>query len=311
MKLRGSVIFVCVLLAAGAALYAWKNLDAPRTPLKIATWNLQWLVDGATARDARIACRQVEAGALPCDVVRELSRDSADVARLARYVRALDADVIAFQEVQNARIARRVFRGYLICINPGPGLQQVGFALKPGLARDCGHPLTTLTAGGSGRAGRVLVIHPRGFAPVTLLTVHLKSGCAREPLDTASQSCGLLAAQAHALGRWIAERAASSTPFIVLGDFNRGGLPEAGDPFWGLLDPTTFHAAAASLRYANCSWGAPYGEFIDHILVSRNLLFRLATPAFAQQTYRAKDAARYLLSDHCPISVSLNQVIDL
>jgi endonuclease/exonuclease/phosphatase family metal-dependent hydrolase len=190
-------------------------------------------------------------------------------------------------------------------------VQHVGFALKPELAQDCGHPLTTLTAGGRGRAGRVLVIHPHGMAPLTLLTVHLKSGCAREPLDIASEACELLSAQTHALGRWITERAAHGTPFIVLGDFNRGGLPTGEDPFWKLLRPTTFHAAAESLRYANCSWGAPYREFIDHILVSRNLSSRLATPPFGQQTYRVRDAARYLLSDHCPITVYLNSVIDL
>jgi endonuclease/exonuclease/phosphatase family metal-dependent hydrolase len=258
-----------------------------------------------------MTCRQSQESALPCDVARELSRDSADLARLARYVRELDADVIAFQEVQNARIARRVFRGYSICINTGPGLQHVGFAFRPGLVSDCGHPLTTLTAGGRGRAGRELVIHPRGLAPVTLLTVHLKSGCAREPLDTAGEACELLAAQSRALGRWITERGAQGTPFIVLGDFNRGGLPAGTDPFWELLSPTTFHAAAESLRYANCSWGAPYREFIDHILVSRKLSLRLANPSFGQQTYRARDAARYLLSDHCPIKVYLNLGIDL
>ncbi len=311
MKLRGLVIVLGVVLTVGGGLFVRDAGKAPRTVLTIATWNLQWLIDGPTARDARIACRQMQVSALPCDVARELSRDSADLARLASYVRKLDADVIAFQEVENARIASRVFRGYRICINAGPGLQHVGFALKPELAQDCGQPLTTLTAGGRGREGRALVIWPRGLPPITLLTVHLKSGCAREPLDATSAACELLAAQSHALGQWIIERAAGSTPFIVLGDFNRGGLPAGEDPFWELLRPTTFHAAADSLRYANCSWGAPYHEFIDHILVSRNLSSRLATPSFGQQTYRARDAARYLLSDHCPINVYLNSVIDL
>jgi len=311
MRFRGLVIFICLMLTMGAGLFAWQGRKAPRASLTIATWNLQWLVDGPTARAARIACRQAQHSVLPCDVARELSRDSADLARLASYVRKLDADVIAFQEVENAHIARRVFRGYRICINTGPGLQQVGFAFKPGLAKDCGQPLATLTAGGRGRAGRVLVIHQRGFDPVTLLTVHLKSGCARDPFDATSEACELLAAQSHALGQWITARAASNTPFIVLGDFNRGGLPQVDDPFWGPLDPTTFTAAAESLRYTNCSWGAPYREFIDHILVSRSLRSRLATPSFGQQTYRARDAARYLLSDHCPIKVYLNSVIDL
>ncbi len=97
----------------------------------------------------------------------------------------------------------------------------------------------------------------------------------------------------------------------MLGDFNRGGSPDAGDPFWSLLKPAAFHAAADSLRYANCIWGAPYRDFIDHILVSRPLQSRLATPSYSQQTYRARDAARYLLSDHCPINVYLKTFADL
>jgi endonuclease/exonuclease/phosphatase family metal-dependent hydrolase len=311
MKVPGFVIVACAALAAGVGFIAWQARPAPRGSLAIATWNLQWLVDGPTARDARLACRQLQASVLPCDVARELSRDSADLARLAGYARRLDADVIAFQEVENARIARRVFRGYAICIDTRPGLQHVGFALKPGLAKDCGKPLESLTVGGQGRAGRELRIHPRGYGPVTLLVVHLKSGCARDPLDTASEACELLAAQSHALGQWIAERAAGNTPFIVLGDFNRGGMPDGDDPFWTVLHPATFRAAAGSLRYANCSWGAPYREFIDHILVSEDLQSRLATPSYSQQTYRARDAARYLLSDHCPISVYLKSFPDL
>ena len=79
--------------------------------LRIATWNMEWLVDGGTARAARIACRDGRPAPLPCDVVRELARDSADLARLANYARHLDADVIAFQEVQNEAIAARVAGG--------------------------------------------------------------------------------------------------------------------------------------------------------------------------------------------------------
>ncbi len=282
--------------------------SGPAAPLslRLATWNLEWLVDGNTARAARIACRDGQPSALPCDVARELSRDSADLARLARYARELDADVIAFQEVQNTAIAQRVFRGYRICMNAGHGLQQVGFALRPGLAHDCGHALTTLVVGDQGRAGLQLTISPPGSGDIELLAVHLKSGCAREPVESASEACVLLAAQARALGQWIAAHASSNSRFIVLGDFNRGGPPDIADQFWSWLGPRNFQSSDNTLPFRNCAWGAPYREFIDHILVSQNLVNSLAADPFHQLRYRPADAARYRLSDHCPVGVSLN-----
>ncbi len=140
-------------------------------------------------------------------------------------------------------------------MNAGRGLQQVGFALRPGLTRDCGHALDTLMVGGQGRAGLQLTISLPGFGNIELLAVHLKSGCARESVATASEACVLLAAQAQALGRWIAARASRKDRFIVLGDFNRGGPPNLTDHFWRWLDPANFQTSSAALPFSNCVWG--------------------------------------------------------
>jgi hypothetical protein len=72
------------------------------------------------------------------------------------------------------------------------------------------------------------------------------------------------------------------------------------------LNPRAFLASASVLPFANCTWGAPYREFIDHILVSRTLVPRLAGPPFDQLRFAPRDAAHYQLSDHCPIRISLN-----
>jgi len=288
-----------VLVARGAAP------SAPR-PLRIATWNLEWLLDPATAQAARAACRDGLASRLPCDVAAQLARDSADLAHLAAYARALDADVIAFQEVENEAIARRVFRGYRICLRGGAGLQQVGFAIRASLQAECGAPLATLALGGQARAGQQLHLAVPGAGTIDLLAVHLKSGCAHEALPGNSDACRLLAAQARVLGEWIAAQAARQGRFVVLGDFNRGGTPDHADGFWEWLQPASFQASSSVLRFANCSWGAPYREFIDHILISNALLSRLPSSPYRQQVFRSSDAAHYLLSDHCPLMVSLN-----
>lgn len=304
MARRHIIWCACTLLLALPATWRIARGNAPEQ-LVIATWNLEWLVEPRTAQAARIACRDAGRSELPCDVALGKARDSADLGRLAAHARRLDADVVAFQEVENAGIAQRVFGGYDICMATGRGVQHVGFAVRRGLAHHCGPEVASLTAGGRGRAGMSITLLPAGAPAIELLSVHLKSGCAHDPLDSGASACRLLAAQAAALGKWIAWRATSGIPFIVLGDFNRAGQRTPEDPFWGQLEPASFLAAADSLPFGNCAFGAPYSTFIDHILVSRALESRLAADAFGQLPFRARDAARYRLSDHCPVRVSL------
>jgi endonuclease/exonuclease/phosphatase family metal-dependent hydrolase len=264
------------------------------------------LVAPETARAARIACHNGSASPLPCDVARTLARDSADLARLAALVRRLDADVIAFQEVESAPIARRVFRGYAICIAPGAGVQHVGFAVRPGIAFRCGDPLSGIAASDRARAGQPLTLLPSSGPAIELLAVHLKSGCSRDPLHSSSAACLLLARQARALGEWIDARARAGDSFIVLGDLNRAGAPHGADEFWSLLHRHHFEAAATRLPFRNCVFGAPYTQFIDHILVSHSLLPSLAAPGFEQLRLGNHEATHYRLSDHCPVSVLLS-----
>lgn len=302
-------LIVSLLLALTLGLCLWavaRGGDGGERTLHIATWNMQWLVAPETARLARIACRDGAAAALPCDVARSLARDSADFARLAALVRRLDADVIAFQEVESAQVARRVFRGYEICIAPGSGAQHAGFAVRSGIAFRCGEPLESIAAGDRGRAGQPLTLLPTGQPAIELLAVHLKSGCSSDSLQSSGTACMLLARQARALGDWINERASAGDEFIVLGDLNRAGAPTPDDEFWSLLNPHHFEAAAARLPFRNCVFGAPYGAFIDHILVSQVLMPRLHTPAFQQMRFEPREAMQYRLSDHCPVSVMLS-----
>jgi endonuclease/exonuclease/phosphatase family metal-dependent hydrolase len=298
---------MCVWLCmAGLAPAAATPAD-----LVIASWNMEWLVSQETAHASRLACDAGRAAPLPCDVARDLSRDSADLARLASYVRRLDADVIAFQEVENAPAARRVFRGYEICISTGRGVQHTGFAVRRNLAFRCEPPLQSLALGERQRAGARLTLFPGTTRQIELLSVHLKSGCSRDALDSASASCQTLASQSAALGKWMRQRGTSGSHSMVLGDFNRVG-PDAGDPFWESLaaeSPATdaWVNAASGVAFSNCYRGQPFRQFIDHILISRALAPRFVRGSFRHRGFRSVDAYRYRLSDHCPISVSLRR----
>ena len=278
--------------------------------LTVASWNLEWLVAPDTAHAGRLACDAGRRSPLPCDVARELARDSADVARLAHYARRLDADVIALQEVENAEAVRRVFRGYELCISRGPGVQHTGFAIRPRLAHRCNPALVTLATGDRQRAGAHLTLHPGTPRQIELLAVHLKSGCSRDPLDTGSAACRTLVTQATALAAWMRQRAADGVRTIVLGDFNRVG-PDPDDAFWrqlqvGTARKSAFWNVSAGTPFSNCYRGQPFTQFIDHILVSRDLAGKIVRNSFRHHGYRSLDAFRYRLSDHCPISVSLD-----
>lgn len=270
---------------------------SPPVGLKIATWNLEHLAeDGAT-------------GCKP--------RTDADYAALRSYADRLDADVIAFEEVQSAKAAARVFdpAKYTIVIEARLGdggrlecrgllgrylnRQAVGFAIRKGLAFKRYADLTDLQLGDPNlRSGVDILVRPKGRAPIRMLAVHLKSGCAS---GASGQACPSLLAQAPVLERWIDARAVEDARFAVLGDFNRR-LAQGGDAVWADLDDG--QPAFADLTLAAGSQGPRcdprFKDFIDHIVLDRRAAGDLA--GFEELTY---DDGGERPSDHCPIAARL------
>jgi len=279
-------------------------------PLRLATWNMEWLLTPETEQAARLACRAGHRTALPCDVALEQARDSADLAQLARHARLVGADVFAFQEVESVSIAQRVFKGYDICIAPGRGVQHVGFAVRRSLAHRCGQPVESLSLGGTQRPGLIVTLQPDSPARIELLAVHLKSGCADDDLATPSTACSILARQAGALHQWLAAQTARQSRFIVLGDFNRSNRGPQPDAFWRMLSgeeggEAPYVHADAGVAYRNCYVGAPFSRAIDHLLVARTLQKAMIAGSYRRFGYGNLEAIRYRLSDHCPVRISL------
>src|SRR3954452_4124455 len=88
------------------------------TELKILTWNLNWLTNRGVG--------------LPADV---RPRRQEDFDKLRAYAMELDADVIAFQEVDYVETARRVFpaAAWSIHMSRDRVRQRVGFAVRRGI----------------------------------------------------------------------------------------------------------------------------------------------------------------------------------
>jgi endonuclease/exonuclease/phosphatase family metal-dependent hydrolase len=295
---------VLKLLTATAALAACTqgplkaDGQSVREPLSIATWNLEHLAEANGS-----GCRP---------------RSDDDYAALSSYAASLDADVIAFQEVENAAAAQRVFDPavYSIVIeqrtgtpnskppcNGAPQLhlnrQATGFAIRKELKIERHPDFTALQDGDPNlRSGVDVTVTPPDGTPIRLLSVHLKSGCAR---GDKGASCETLRRQADVLEGWIEARAKGAERFTILGDFNRR-LALPSDGVWAVLDgppgPTDLTLAAGETR-PHCD--ARYTSFIDHIVLDP----RAARPNFKfnEITYGAGEH----LSDHCAVSVTLDR----
>jgi endonuclease/exonuclease/phosphatase family metal-dependent hydrolase len=305
MNVSRKYLLLAVLILSLVAATILPSRAGRKNMVTIATWNLEWLVSPPTAHAGRLDCRSGRRASLPCDVAEEGARDSADLARLATYARRLDADIVAFQEVENEAIARKVFGGYRICMADGGGVQHVGFAIRPGVLHRCGPAEESLSVEGRTRKAMTMQLLPERGNPIELLVVHLKSGCSRDPLDSAIAACRLLAQQAQHLGEWIAQRDSSKVDFIVLGDFNRVPPDSPGDAFWENVQTAASELVAGRLPFRNCFVGQPFSAFIDHLLLSSNLIPRIVPGTLRHSGYEAADAVRYHLSDHCPVSISL------
>ncbi|MGB8692536.1 MAG: endonuclease/exonuclease/phosphatase family protein [Steroidobacteraceae bacterium] len=322
MLCRLWLLLAAALAVAPPAAPARSSIDAPRSTLKLATWNLEWLLTPAGFNALKNRCtpagdpQRHRQRSIPCDVAANLERSATDVAAMARYARQLDADVIAVQEADGVEAARQVFPGYEFCFTGGPAVQNTGFAIRRGLPFRCGADLTALSLGDSVRRGATLVLYPGTRRELHLLGVHLKSGCARAQLDTREHSCERLARQAPALHDWLAGAARAGNRYVVLGDFNRDLLAESAlsnhAPPGGLWEQLqeggsdlVFNTAQGQ-PFHNCHIGQPHTGYIDYILPGNALKAQLIAGSFERLTYSAGDAWRLKLSDHCPVAIKLS-----
>lgn len=278
--------FVAVAVFAAGCVAARQEA----APLRLAAWNIEHLAETDNS------------GCKP--------RVEADYARLRAYVDELDADVIAFQEVESAAAAARVFDPgrYQIIIEerqgsgarlecrglPGQFLnrQATGFAIRHGIAFERHADFIALQLGDANLRSAVdITLRPSGQEPVRLLSVHLKSGCAA---GESAEACAVLREQIQLLEGWIDARDAGGR-FAVLGDFNRR-LSLAEDSLWADLndgDPQPLRLASG-LQGPQCD--PRFRTFIDYIVTAD-----LGSPwAFREWLFDGEN-----LSDHCAVSVDI------
>jgi endonuclease/exonuclease/phosphatase family metal-dependent hydrolase len=151
------------------------------------------------------------------------------------------------------------------------------------------------------------------------MSVHLKSGCPGGPLTAPGRNCELLSKQVAPLEAWIEGEARAGHRFGLLGDFNRRFSIEKGparDPEGRQLnvykeiddgDPpaSKLTLVTTQARFKPCTTGSEYTEFIDQILIGRDLSKDILQKSFVRVVFNDQDAKTHWLSDHCPVGIEL------
>lgn len=262
------------------------SASAERISFGLASWNMQFLDLPGRGPDKRMA---------------------ADYAALARYVKQLDAQVIAVQEVASVEALALVFpRGeYAYHLAQVGGAQRSGFVYKRRL-KPVLHPDLRALSLEDLRAGADLAFNIGG-REVRMLSLHLKAYCVTGALTRDDPACRKLRAQVPVVESWIDARAREGVPFVVVGDFNRA-LAEPHDPLFSDLDDQdpaglVLSQAGPHLRSGCSSKPRPA---VDHVLLGGVAGF-LQPSKFAELPYSEEDRrAGRKLSDHCPIRVTLS-----
>jgi endonuclease/exonuclease/phosphatase family metal-dependent hydrolase len=309
------------LAAACLGLVAASGTSAAER-LSLATWNLEWLMTPATFDSLAASCTRAEHRArgdersIPCDLVPKARWSEADLARLRTFASALDADVVALQEVDGRDAADEVFPGRGFCFTRRRHVQNVGFAIRRGIPFRCNRDYRALGLPENDvRWGADVTLWPGTARAIRLLAVHLKSACHRDPLTEARPDCRTLQRQVPVLEEWIDRRARDGESFAVVGDFNRrfdrerkaprdaNGATVAlwpelddGDPAGAdLLDPGGDHGAVG------CGNGHGARMPIDYFVLGERLARRLVPGSYRVQDY--PPGGRW--PDHCVLAIEL------
>jgi 5'-nucleotidase (lipoprotein e(P4) family) len=300
----------------------WRG-DARR--VRIATWNVEYLITPQTHLALRDNCAErggmVEGDdrTLPCAITKREPRNAADFESLRKYAAELRADIVALQEVDGPDAAAQVFPGYDYCFSTRAHTQKNGFAIRRGLPHRCEPEYEALSVGNAVRRGVVVTFFPGTHNEFRLMSVHLKSGCPAGPLTAPGRNCDLLTRQVAPLEAWIEAEANAGHRFGILGDFNRRFVLEKGpardsegrvqnlyaeindgEPAASKLTDIT-----AKAPFRSCTSDSEYREYIDTILLGRDLAKSVLKKSFVRVVFNDQDAKQRWLSDHCPVGIEL------
>ena len=289
----------CVLVGLFAAACFAFAAPAGALGLRVAAWNLEHLDDTNGA-----GC---------------VGREDGDYTVLRERIDALGVEIIAFQEVENAAAAQRVFdpERWSVEVSSRPstgygrtcygrprqrlGHLATGIAVREGIEYRRNDDFSALAGGNPNLRWGTDITVVRDGQELRLLSVHLKSGCWGADQDddpSREDTCTTLREQMEMLSEWVSERRESGEAFVIAGDFNRR-LTVPGDWAWALLRE---NAPALSLstegRISRCD--ERFLEYIDHLMFDTGTRLSMALGSFEEAERGGPHP------DHCAVSARFN-----
>lgn len=275
------------------------------TALTVATWNVEHLASPITD-----GCRP---------------RTQAELTKLKAYAASLNADIVALQEVASADAVQQVFPAdqWQIRISERPdnepyecrgnGLtstqQKVAFAVRKGIDIKEVDSLDEFGLQMRGLRWGLEMTVDSPFGKMTILNLHMKSGCFVDDYARAAQgdgrnkeACQTFAQQVPILDAWVEEQEKSGHPYMMLGDFNH----RLSAPFNSVTlmlnensdgSDSTLENTAANMLGCHPRYPAP----IDHIFVG-NITEPGTTKEIVNHHFDDMDN---MLSDHCAVTLTM------
>ncbi|MEG3765417.1 endonuclease/exonuclease/phosphatase family protein [Alteromonas sp. 14N.309.X.WAT.G.H12] len=300
MKINNLLVIVASFLVLSCTTET-PQVNTPDTvteqPLKVATWNTEHLASPALS------------GCKP--------RQPSELEAMKRYAKSLDADIIALQEVASKAAVAAIFPEptwqIILSARPdspayecrGSGYtstqQKVAFVVKNALPISHIETFKALALNMPGLRYGLAITVDEVSGPITLLNVHLKSGCFVDDYQSSDErSCQIYGRQASVLEDWVAQQQAAHHKFVIMGDFNhRLSLPQ--NRFRHALLSTTPSPILATDNMTGCH--PRYPVPIDHIILGGISASSILSPVQVHPYADMHEAA--MLSDHCAVSLAI------
>ncbi|MBT0585960.1 HAD family acid phosphatase [Alteromonas oceanisediminis] len=299
-----TVASVAALLLMGCAATGSEAPSVTRvTPanLSVATWNVEHL-----AYPSEQGCRP---------------RSAQEIAQMKRYAASLNADVVGLQEVASADAVALLFPAdeWNIILSPRADSepytcresgrtstqQKVAFAVRKSFTVSHVTPLPSLALGQTGLRYGLAIEIATDIGNVSILNVHLKSGCYVDNASTSDKhACAILTQQAPVLRSWIDTQEESGQPYLVIGDFNHRLTAPYNHLTQALMTGDAGRKRSLINTSADLIGCHPYYPApIDMVFVGnvpmQSTLFEPTVHPFEDMRVSA------MLSDHCAVSTTL------
>ncbi|MBU3004611.1 HAD family acid phosphatase [Paraglaciecola arctica] len=271
--------------------------------LKVATWNVEHL-----AFPINTGCRP---------------RTPEEVEKLKTYAQSLNADIIGLQEVASAEAVSEIFPtdDWQVIMSPRQDSrsyncresgyqstqQKVAFVVKKPIQVENVQAIEDLGLDSPGLRYGLEIQVVTDLGVVSLLNVHLKSGCFVDNYRRGEKdACSVLAKQAPILDNWVEQKEQLGLPYLVLGDFNHRLTAPYNQLTQELMSSDDGKQRSIVNTGANLIGCHPYYPApIDQIFVGQ---VENSSIEYQAKVHHFEDMrVDSMLSDHCALSATLSK----